>query len=82
MHMYVYCMYKHLDTHIQHNYEHSSLHSLNLISSTNHIMYVVMEAGCQPEYDELWGIQWQLTPAGTVAEAQCPDELEGKRQQY
>lgn len=43
-------------------------------------MYVVMETGCQPEYDEFWDIQWQLTPAGTVAEGQCPDELEGNVQ--
>lgn len=40
-------------------------------------MCVVMETGCQPENDEVWDIQWPLTPAGTVAEGQCPDELEG-----
>ena len=40
-------------------------------------MCVVMETGCQPENDEVWGIQWPLTPAGTLAEGQCPSELEG-----
>ena len=37
-------------------------------------MFIVTVTGCQPESDEVLGIEWQLTPAGTVAEGQCPDD--------
>ena len=33
-----------------------------------------MRTGCQPEHDEIWGIEWPLTAAGAVAEGQCPSE--------
>lgn len=31
-----------------------------------------MSTECQPETDGIWGIEWQLTAAGSVAESQCP----------
>ena len=35
---------------------------------------IAVSTGCQPENDEVWGIQWQLTDPGSIAERQCPND--------
>ena len=34
---------------------------------------VAASTECKPDIDEEWGIQWQLTSAGSVTEQQCPN---------
>ena len=35
------------------------------------ITHVANSTECRPDIDEEWGIQWQLTNAGSVAVGQC-----------
>ena len=37
-----------------------------------HTLLIYVDTGCQPENDTVWGIEWQFTAAGSVAEGKCP----------